>query len=181
MKKKLTKRQLKQRKELRKSIYVVVLLCLLVVGFSMYIYKSNILVPKVDKLTASYISFNNKNTTDMLKIVDIKKMSDNMGQSIINNNYISFEVDGKKNTNYDIIIDSISSKIDDKYIKYSLVTDKKVYINSLDKLNKSEELGKVIYSGFIKDNNKITIRMWIDKSYKGKITNNAYEIKIKPR
>jgi len=169
------------KKELNKYILIAIITSLLVIFVSIFIYRTDLLIPQVDELTVSYISFNNKNTTDMLRMTDIKKMSDNIGQSIINNKYVSFEVTGDSNSKYDIIVDSVSNEIPGKYIKYSLVVGKNGYVNTLDKLEKTDDLGMILYSDYIKKNNKITVRMWIDKSYKGKISNNAFEIKIKPR
>ena len=68
-KKKKTTKKNKQTKSLLNTI----LLCTLVLGISYLIFETNILEPKIDGVTASYISFDNLNSTDMMKIKDLSK------------------------------------------------------------------------------------------------------------
>ena len=180
-KKRISKKKLEQQKKLHKRICTTIFLCLLVIGLSFLIIKTDILSPKIDEATASYISFNNKNSTDMLKISNLYKMGDTIGQSIINSNYVKFNVEGEPNYRYEILIDTITNSIDEKYIKYSFSIGNKVIVSTLDKLDINEDSEKILYKGEVNKNDKITIHMWISKEYRKNIDNTSFEIKIKPR
>lgn len=177
-KKRLTKKQEQKKEFLKKSIICsfmfIVVLCL-----SYLIFISNILQPKVNSITANYISFNNKNTTDMLRINNIKKMSDKFGKSIINDASINFKVTGNKDSDYKIIIYPIDNNINNKYIKFILLDDKELILDNLANMVSTNDGGKIIYTGKIKDNKKLTLNMWLSNEYQGKSKNNSFEIKIK--
>ena len=91
-KKKKTTKKNKQTKSLLNTI----LLCILVLGISYLIFETNILEPKIDGVTASYISFDNLNSTDMMKIKDLSKLSDEVGKSNLNTSKAEFDVAGKE-------------------------------------------------------------------------------------
>jgi hypothetical protein len=139
------------------------------------------LEPKVNELTASYISFNNKNTTDMLRINNIIKLSDKIGKSKFNYKQVTFNVEGNKDSYYEIVLYSLMNDIDEKYIYFQLEDNDKFFSNSLSKLESSEDGGKIVYQGQIKNSNKKTIRMWISKKYANKIGDSSFEVKIKSR
>ena len=65
---------------LHKKIVLCVFLCTLVIILGYIILLSNVLEPKINQLTASYISFNNRNSTDMLRINNLEKMSNKKGR-----------------------------------------------------------------------------------------------------
>ena len=161
-----------------KRILTCVILSLLVLGLSYIIFQTDILEPSLNEITTSYISFNNKNTTDMLKINNINKKSDKLGKSSWNNKSIVLDIDGEKDKEYQIIVYPIIKDVDNKYIKVYLKDNKELVNTNLDELKDSEDGGKIIYQGKINNNKKI-LRMWIDKDYKDKINNNSFEIKIK--
>ena len=145
------------------------------------IAKSNLLEPKINEVTASYISFNNQNTTDMLRINNIKRLSDEKGKSTINKKSVEFTISGEKNKEYDIIIYPLKNEIDKKYIMFSVEDKKGITQNSLSSMPVSNDDGIIIVQGAIKESNKKILRMWISKEYKDKITNTSFEIKVKPR
>ena len=165
-----TKYKKRKNKIYLKRIITCTILSMLLFVFTYIIINTNILEPKVNELTTSYISYIN-NKTDMLKINNIKKMNDKIGKSILNNSYIEIEVNGKKNKDYMIVLYK-HNNIDNKYIKY--------YINKIETLDNkevTEDNGIIIYKGKINNDTK-TIRMWIDKKYKDKVNDSLYEIKI---
>lgn len=182
-KKKLTKKQRQQmKKQLYKSIFCSIFLSLLVIAFGYLIFKTDILQPRVDEVTASYISFNNSNTTDMLKINSLKKMSDEKGSSSFNKSYVEFEVTGSKKSNYDIVVYSIINKIDYKYVKFCLISDNEV-INSgnLEDLKLKSDGGKILYQGSLNKSVPMLLRMWVSNDYESKVGNTSFEIKVKIR
>ena len=149
----------------------------------MYLIKgTNVLLPKINEATASYISFNNSYTTDMLKITNINKLNDKIGKTNINKKEVTFTIDGKVNDEFSIEIYSIGNKLDKKYINYILLENNKEI--KLDKLNNCEEKnngGLVLYKGKIKKNTQYKIKMWIDTEYDEKANNISYEVKIQSR
>ncbi len=174
------KRRKKKKSQIMKKMIPCILLCILVIFFAYIIFQTNILAPHINETTASYISFNNKNTTDMLKIKNLEKMNDERGKSVLNQKFVSIKVTGEKNKEYEIILYSNENTIEEKYIKYYLKNQKKEIENNIEKLPIREDGGKVLYQGMI-DNSSIILRMWISKEYSKKIQENSFEIKIKPR
>lgn len=157
-----------------KRIFICSILGILVFLLTYFIFETNILEPKVNELTTSYISFSN-NKTDELKINNIKKLSNKIGKSSFNNSSLELDITGNKNDLYNIVIYKINSNIDDNYIKCFI--DKEITLSDTET---TPDNGKIIYSGKINNKNKV-LRMWIDKKYKGKVENNSYEIKIEKR
>ena len=179
--KRLSKRQLKQKQQLYKNTVISILLCLLVVSISYIIFITDFLKPRVNEVTASYISFNNKDTTDMIKINNLKKMSNDIGKSIVNTKYSQLVVRGENNSNYQVVVYPIINNIDLKYINYAISVDNNIYMDNLDTEKLTDDEGIVIYSGVVTEEKKITIRMWVSKEYEGEIENNSFNIKINPR
>ena len=180
MAKKRRRRKTNRQKHIdnTKRILTCIILSVLVLGLSYIIFKTDILKPSLNEITTSYISFNNKNITDMLKINNINKKSDKLGKSTWNNKSIVLDIDGEKNREYKIIIYPIIKSVDNKYIKVYLKDNKELVNTNLDNLKDSEDGGKIIYQGKINNKKKI-LRMWIDKEYKGNVNDNSFEIKIK--
>jgi len=156
------------------------LLVVLVFVLAYFIILSSELKPGINRLTASYISFNNNDTTDMLKITDLKKMSNSNGLSFRNNSYKKFKVDGEKGTNFKIVLYHIGNVIDEKYVHYALFIDGvKKENNVLSNEVTIDNGGIVIYDGVVKKDTNCTLKMWVDNSYKSNVKNVSYEVRIK--
>ena len=133
----------------------------------------------INKITAGYISFNNNDTTDMLKITNLKRMKNNLGTSHKNKSYKEFEITGEENQKYNIVLYHIGNTIDEEYVHYVL------YMNGVEKeknvlknLRTTANGGIIVYDGVIDKNNNCIIKMWIDNSYKKNIKNISYEIRV---
>lgn len=179
MSKKKKRKQSKINHEMKERITFFLFLCFLTISLGSYIIVSDSFQPKVNELTASYISLNNHNTTDILKITNLKKMSNRIGKSIQNKESLSFQITGEKDKDYQIIVVPISNQIDEKYIHYSLSINKDNITNTLNKVQTQNNHEKMIYQGKYLDTTNIEIKMWIDKEYSGKVKNNSFEVKIK--
>lgn len=182
-KKKNKKRKNKRRKNQinKKQIVNLVILTILLVIFTSIIIGINHKKPKLNEQTTSYISFNNQNTTDMLKIINLKKMSNKKGMSKDNLHYLDLKVEGNKDDKYEIVIYSITNNIDLEYIHYALLDNNTILTKGvLSDTDNSSDGGKNIYQSKI-NNRKLTLKMWIGENYKEKVQDNSFEVKIKPR
>ncbi len=182
-KKKLSKKKQLELKNQKKVIYYCLILCLLVLLLTYFIFYKDTLKTSVDEVTASYISFNNSKTTDMLKISNLSKMKDDKGKSILNTSTKMFDVDGNIKEKYEVVVYALGNKADESYIKFALYDSNNNEISSgvLNNSKTSVDGGKVIYQGAIKKHNKLKLNMWLSKKYQGNTKNISYEIKIKPR
>ena len=143
------------------------------------ISSSNINIVPFDDVTANYISFNNSNTTDMIKVSNLEKLSDTKGVSFRNRSNKNFKVLGDKNHTFQIVLYHIGTVIDDQYIHFSLSHQGKEIIRyTLDQMQESPNGGKIIYEGVIKDEEDWNLKMWVDHTYKGSVKNISYEIRI---
>ena len=88
--------------------------------FGYIIFETDYLQSGVDELTASYISFNNAKSTDVLRINDISKKNDEKGKKQTNKSNKSFDVKGKENQEFEVTLYSSGNTIDEKYVKYYL-------------------------------------------------------------
>ena len=183
MKNNKRKRNPIQNNKIKKSsIFLLVIVIILAAGMFYIIKDTDVLIPKIDEATASYISFNNSNSTDMIKITNLTKMKDSIGKSIINTHSQTFEVFGKKDEEYNIELYSIGNKIDNKYIKYIIIKNKNILeIGNLEEKEENNNGDIILYQDTIKDNNTYEIKMWIDKEFEKKIDNVSYEIKVNSR
>ena len=159
---------------MKKKVITCIVLGIFVITLSYLIFKTNILEPKLNELTTSYISFNTKNNSDILEIKNINKMSDTTAKSILNNSSLKLDITGTKNEEYNVVVYK-NSNIDDKYINCYI--NKKV---NLSEVETTKDGGKIIYTGKI-DNKTKVLKMWIDKSYKDKVNDNSFEIRIKKK
>ena len=75
----LTRKRYTQKKIYKLSLMTIFLL-LLAFFFGYIIFETDYLQSGVDELTASYISFNNAKSTDVLRINDISKKNDEKGK-----------------------------------------------------------------------------------------------------
>lgn len=175
----------KRKEDLRKKIIIfrIIVICLILVSITLFfvLNDSSLFQAKVNEDTFKYISFNNRNTTDMLQINDIKRMSDDRGKSSNNSKYIEFYATGEENLDYDVILYPIINKIDYKYIKYSINNKNKMIIDTLEDKEKSEDGGIIIYQGKIKENQLRTLRLWVSLDYVKKLESNSFEVRIKNR
>ena len=170
------------KKQFIKAISVCAVLCILVLVLSYYIFQTNLLEPSLDEITTSYISFNNKNTTDMLKIDNLKKMNNKQGRSYFNDRKVSFQVSGKENEEYQVMLYPLTNIVDLKYIHFSLENKEPLISGTLDSIMENEDGGIIIYTGYVQNpEEKMTLKMWIDKKYKGNSNHTSFEIKIKSR
>ncbi|MBQ8534657.1 MAG: hypothetical protein IJ463_03115 [Bacilli bacterium] len=166
----------------KRSIVLLIFIVVLTISAFYLINGTELLIPKIDEATASYISFNNSNSTDMLKINNIKRMKHNIGKSFLNTYKETFNVSGTKNENFNIELYSIGNKIDKKYINYVLLKNNKIIeIGNLENKEETNNGGIILYQGKIINDNSYEIKMWIDEDYKEKTQNVSYEIKINSR
>ncbi len=135
--------------------------------------------PQMNELTTSYISFNNSNATDMMKIKNLKKMNNKIGKSKWNSSTKGFEITGNKGEPYQITLYHIGNEIAEDKIHYALWMNNKLIAD--DVLNEKEKLengGIIIYKGKIKETQNIKLKMWIDQDYQKTPQNISYEIRI---
>lgn len=174
--KKIKKR--KKEKHIFSWIFMIVLI-IIVFCLSALIFNTDYLSPKIDELTTSYISFNNVESTDIIKISNIKRMDDDTGKSYRNRNSVSFNVNGKKNTNYEIVLYPIGTIISDDSVNFYLKNNVDNVSNSLNNMEKKEDGGIVIYKSTIGNEGKFTLKLWVDDDYNKSFKNLSYEVKIK--
>ena len=166
----------------KRSIVLLIFIVVLTISVFYLINETKLLIPKIDEATASYISFNNSNSTDMLKINNIKRMKHKIGKSFLNTYKETFNVSGTKNENFNIELYSIGNKIDKKYINYVLLKNNNIIeIGNLENKEETNNGGIILYQGKIINNNSYELKMWIDEDYKEKPQNVSYEIKINSR
>ena len=118
----------------------------------------------------------------MLKIVDLLKLSDEVGKSSLNQSKVTFKVDGKKNKDYQIVLYPTGNNINNKYVKVFLTINKeKKILEKLNNMKVIEDGGIIVYEGRLLEDNNFKLQMWVDNKYNKNIDNISYEIKIKSR
>ena len=62
------KKRVKRTKTIKviKQSIICLFLLLTLIGFNIYIFKNNLITPRLDELTTSYVSFYNQYSTDIL-------------------------------------------------------------------------------------------------------------------
>lgn len=171
----------KQKLIIKRKMIVCIFLCLLVSVIGYFILLTDFLKPQLNKLTTSYISFNNRNSTDMLRIDNLKKISDKKGVYLAGLNSLNFTIPKGKNLDYDIVLIPNNSEIENKYIHYVLSVDGKNEVKTLNTTIKNDNDEIIIYRGSNKDDTDISLYMWVSKKYKRDVENLSYEVKIKSR
>lgn len=162
----------------KKAIRTIVLVAIaIIIGY--FISISNFLSPSLDELTASYISFNNTNSTDILKITNISKMPNHKGKSNSNKSYVSFNINGEKNKKYQIILYPIGNTPKEESIYFNIQNSEDNITNRLSVMPSNVDGGKIIYKGIIKEKETTTIKMWLNNDLKEEFENITYEVKIK--
>lgn len=167
------------KKRVYKSTFIAVILVLLVVFLGLFILKTDYLYTGINESTKRYISFNNTDSTDILKINNITRKTSKNGRSILNRSSILFEIKGDHHKEFDIVLYPINNTLEEKYIYYYLSLNNKKVTGNLASVLTKEDGGKVIYHGKIDDNNTYRLNMWISENYKVKGRNISYEVKIK--
>ncbi len=180
-KKNQTKKASKKKQTILSTSSCLVLVTMVLL-LSYFVFQTNLLEPKLNTLTTSYISFNNKNTTDMLKISNLQKMTNRKGQSKFNEQGISFEVSGNEKQTYEVVLYPLTNQIDTSYIHFTFESKEGNISGTLNQMEEKEDGGFIIYTGTIsKKESKKTIRMWIDKKYKANSNHTSFEVKIESR
>lgn len=159
------------------------LLLVLVLTIAYFIFQTDMLTPSIDKVTTSYISFNDTNKTDMIKLSNLEILSDKVGKSRKNKSKEILIIEGNKNDKYEIVLYHLGNNIDDAYVKYYLKSSKGDVLEGILKDVKEEkDGGKIIFSSTIEKNKEWTIQMWIinnDITKSIEATNISYEVRIK--
>ena len=136
--------------------------------------KTSISINKVQEITFKYTNKNNTIIT-----VSNNKISDK--EAINSSNKYKINITG--NNDYQIKIINLSPNIDPKYIKLYLTDKNDNRVSEYTSYKTLSELentsnGRVLYSGNSKKNNKLNLRVWIDKNYKGN-SEFSYKLVIK--
>lgn len=164
------------RKDITKVSLLIAILLLLILGLTYIMVGTNLLEPKVNETATSYISFNNSNATDMLKVSNLTKLSEERGKSENNKSTTSFTITGEKNSVYQIVLYHIGNSIDEEYVHFSLSDKKLLDTNILSRMTETESGGRIIYEGIIDKDKDFELKMWVDKKYEAEINNISYEI-----
>lgn len=176
------KRQIRNNKIKKSSIALLIFIIVMTLSAFYLISGTDLLLPSIDEATASYISFNNSKSTDMLKINNLKKMKKELGKSVLNTHKVNFDISGNKNEYFNIELYSIGNKIEKEYINYILKKNNEVIeVGSLETKEENYNGGIILYQGKIIKNNSYEVKLWIDDEYNKKIDNVSYEIKINSR
>ena len=155
-------------------------LLVLAVVFGYSILHSTWLTPKINELSASYISLNNTETTDILKVTNLDKQTDKRGMSRRNKSTQFFKMTGQRNAQYQIVLYHLGSIVDEKYVKFYLENEMgKTIQGNLEKQSETYDGGKVLFEGNMMEGQNWTLRMWIDEDYSKSVGNISYEIRIK--
>ena len=156
------------------------ILVVFVFAFTFFTLLSDEFNTKINELTTSYISFKNNDTTDMIKITNLKKMSNSNGVSFKNQSTKKFSISGDVGEKYRIILYHTGNEIDSKFVHYSLrINGKDKEKSVLNKMPTIDNGGIVIYDGIIEDKNDCVLKMWVDNSYNKSVKNISYEVRIK--
>lgn len=169
------------KKEVIKISIIMILIIILILILTYCIFKTSLLDPIKDEKATSYISFNNSNATDMLKVSNLKKMSNDRGSSDKNESTTKFEVTGDKDSIYQIVLYHIGNSISEEYIHFELSDTKELENRLLSEMTENASSGRIIYEGIIDGKKEYELKMWVDKEYEEETNNISYEIKIKSK
>jgi len=168
------------KKDVQKSFFTTLCLMFLVSVIGFLIMNTEWLRPKLNEISASYISLNNTNKTDMLKITNLRKLSDKKGISKRNKSSKDFQITGQKEEIYQIVLYHLGYTVDEKFIHYSLTNEKDKQLTGI--LSNQEETfdgGRIIFEGTMQEGKNWNLKMWIDSKYNKNSNNISYEIRIK--
>lgn len=168
------------KKDVYKASTVAFLLIVLVTIVGYFIFNTSWLRPKINEISASYISLNTAYKTDMLKINNLQKLTDKKGMSNRNKNNKDFQITGEIDSTYQIVLYHLGERIDEKNVHYYLVNEKKVSMNGLiSNLKETDDGGKILFEGTIKSGKNWNLKLWVSNDYNENINNISYEIRIK--
>ena len=168
-------------KKIMFSCTLLFALTMLLVGFSYYLFGTNVLKLGINEKTANYISFNDIFDTDTIRIKNIKQLGDIKGKK---SKAIELNIKGDyDNLEYELLLVPINVDVEYKYINYYLtdISNNELINNNLSNCVFSNDYsGLLIYNGRLNGNeDKIKLRMWISEEYSGDIDNNSFEVKIR--
>lgn len=176
----MKKKEDKLEKQYHKMMWISGISIFFSIFFWYIINGTSLLEPKINDTHLRYISFNDSNATDMLRIKNIEKMSDSVGKSKRNSHSLKLDIMGEKKAEYEIILYPLMNNISDQYIYYYLEDDSVLGMKSLDGLDKTDDGGIILYQGEM-NNSSMVLRLWISKQYRGKVKDNSFEVKVRPR
>ena len=163
-----------------KYAILVSILIILVLSLSYIILQTQWMTPRINELSASYISLKNTYTTDMLKITNLHKLNDKKGKSFYNKSSKDFQMIGETDYKYQIVLYHLGDSIDEQYVKYHIENEKKIELDgTLSEQPVTYDGGRIIYEGTINEGQNWNLKMWVDKEYQGNCNNVSYEIRIK--
>ena len=184
--KKMTKKQ-RMKLELRRKIIAssvgICVLFVLIIGLGFMLVNTSLINDKINATTASYITFKNAFENNDMIISNLRRTSDSRGMRLNDESLLEFDVKGKKNTKFDILIVPVNNTVDYKYINFYL-TDSNDNVVAFDKLSdvSGDMLELKIYSDIISSNKKsnaFKLRLWIDKEYEEDEWMSSFEVKLK--
>ena len=155
-------------------------LFVLVLLFGYGILNSNWLPTKINELSASYISLNNTESTDILKVTNLHKQTNQKGKSNRNKSAKTFKMTGQKDSEYRIVLYHLGNMIDEKAVRFYLVNEMGMSIEGrLSDQSETYDGGRILYEGTMNDGQNWTLKMWVNRDYKDSVKNVSYEIRIK--
>ena len=170
------------KKAVMKAAIPTLILLVLVATISYGILQTEWLRPKINSITASYISLKTTESTDILKVSNLHTLSDTKGKSRKNFASQNFQITGDQKTTYQIVLYHLGNTISEENIKYYLINEKQnAYEGVLANQQETNDGGKIIYEGTMESGKTWTLRMWADKKIKEDVNNVSYEIRIKTR
>ncbi len=168
------------KKDVYKTFFTAFFLVILVTAIGYFILSTDWLRPSINEISASYISLNTAYKTDMLKITNLQRLSDNKGISKSNKNSKTFQITGEIDSTYKIVLYHLGERIDEKNVHFYLENENnKTMTGLLSDLKETEDGGKLVFEGTIKDGKNWNLKLWVSKEYNDNINNVSYEIRIK--
>lgn len=172
------KRKRYTKKSIHKVFSVLVLLLLLIVSLGYLIFKTDFLDIAEVGVTSQYISYNNLDSTDSIIVNKIEKKTRKKGLSKFNPSSVAFTVNGDKGKYFEIVLYPVDGSIDDG-VMFHLENGSKEYNNNISSVEKKEDGGRIIYQGYLSNNNSFILRMWIGNNSTNKFNSLSYNVKIK--
>ena len=168
------------KKAVYKAAGNALMLFIFVIAFGYGILHSEWLTPKINELSASYISLNNTETTDILKVTNLRKQTDQRGKSFRNKTIKKFQMTGERDTIYQIVLYHLGEEVDEEYIKFYLTNEMgKEEEGVLKNQEETYDGGRILFEGTMKDGQNWSLKMWAAKEYDKSVNNVSYEIRIK--
>ncbi|MBP5678923.1 MAG: hypothetical protein J6X28_03750 [Bacilli bacterium] len=168
------------QKQVTKAAFLTACLIILVGIVSYGLLSFSETPSKVNALSASYLSLKNNNTTDMLKISNFQKLTEAKGISSKNPCNQTFQITGKRDKTYQIVLFHLGDVVEEEWIEYQLTNEKGLKEKGiLSQKEQTQDGGRILWEGTMKEGKNWNLKMWITKSYPNEVNNIAYEIRIK--